>query len=74
MRTTIDQDDDLIEVARQLAAQQHTTMSVVISALLRRAMAPRIPVKTRNGVPLFAPKPGAKLPSLTRVNRLRDDA
>jgi hypothetical protein len=27
---------------------------------------------TRNGVPLFAPKPGARKPDLRLINRLRD--
>jgi hypothetical protein len=74
MRTTLDLDEDILQVARQLAAQRGTTMGEIISTLARKALEPRRPPKTRNGVPLFAPRPGAQKPSLGLVNRLRDEA
>jgi hypothetical protein len=72
MRTTLDIDDDLLQMARDLARQRGATMGQVVSELIRRAVEPQQPVRMRNGVPLFAPKPGAKKPSLDLVNRLRD--
>ena len=73
MRTTLNLDDDLVLVARQLAQQRGTTTGQVISDLARAALEPKGAPKVRNGVPLFAPKPGARKPHLALVNRLRDE-
>jgi hypothetical protein len=73
MRTTLDLDDDLAQVARQLAQQHRTTMGQVISDLARRALEPKAAPRMRNGVPLFVPKAGAKKPHLALVNELRDE-
>jgi hypothetical protein len=72
MRTTLDIDDDLVQVARQLARQRRTTMGQVVSELVRQAIEPRPGGRLRNGVPVFPLKPGAKKPHLELVNQLRD--
>ena len=72
MRTTLEIDDDLVQVARQLAQQRQTTMGQVISQLVRKAMEPKSAPRMRNGVLLFDVKPGARKPSMALVNRLRD--
>jgi hypothetical protein len=74
MRTTLDIDDDLLLVARQIAAERGLSMGQVISELTREALTPRRAAKTRNGVPLFTPRSGAKKPHLKLVNTLRDGA
>ena len=73
VRTTLEIDDDLLQVARQLAQQRKTTMGQVISQLVRNAMEPKNSPRSRNGVRLFDPKPGARKPSMALVNRLRDE-
>jgi hypothetical protein len=73
MRTTLELDDDIVMVAKQLAKHRRLTMGQVISDLARRALEPNAQAKTRNGVLLFTPKPGARKPSLALVNRLRDE-
>ncbi len=73
MRTTLDLDEDLVHVAKSLARQRGTTMGRVVSELARKALEPRGAAKTRNGVPLFTPIPGAPKPHLDLVNRLRDE-
>jgi hypothetical protein len=73
MRTTLDLDEDLILVAKQLAEQKHTTMGRIVSQLVRKALEPRETSAMRNGVPLFTPEPGAAKPDLSLVNRLRDE-
>jgi len=73
MRTTLEIDDDLVQVARQLAQQRKTTMGQVISQLVRKAMEPKNAPRMRNGVLLFDPKPGARKPGMALVNRLRDE-
>jgi len=72
MRTTLDIEDDLLQVAKQVAKQRGTTMGHVVSDWIRQALEPRGGPRVRNGVPLFTPKPGAKKPSLELVNQLRD--
>jgi hypothetical protein len=73
MRTTLDLDEDLLLVAKQLAEQKRATMGQVVSQLVRKALEPQQNAQVRNGVPLFTPVAGAAKPSLTRVNRLRDE-
>lgn len=72
VRTTLNLDDDLLQVAKQLALQRGKTAGQIISELVRQALQPKAPPNVRNGVPLFVPKPGAKKPSLALVNQLRD--
>jgi len=72
MRTTLDLDDDLLQIAKHLATQRRTTMGQVISDLTRKALEPGNSRKIRNGVPLFTPKRGARKPSLQLINQLRD--
>ena len=73
MRTTLDLDDDVLQVAKQLALQRGKTAGQIISELTRQALEPKSAPKRRNGVPLFSPKAGAKKPHLRLVNRLRDE-
>ena len=72
MRTTLELDDDIANVAKQLAQQRGLTMGQVISDLVRQSVNSKSRAKVRNGVILFSPKPGATKPTLPLVNRLRD--
>jgi hypothetical protein len=74
MRTTLDLDEDLILVAKQLASQRGTTMGKVVSGLLRKALEPGEVPPERNGFRLLKPIPGAPKPTLELVNRLRDES
>jgi hypothetical protein len=74
MRTTLDIDDDVLEAAKELAANRRTTAGRVLSELARRGLAaPPRKASVRNGVPLLDRRPqGSTLPTLELVNRLRD--
>jgi len=74
MRTTLDIDNDILAVAKDLAQQCGKTTGQILSELARRALEPKAAPKVRNGVPLLAPRHGAKAAHLTLVNQLRDDA
>jgi hypothetical protein len=74
VRTTLDLDDDILHVARQLATQRDASIGRVVSDLARQALAPKSAPRIRNGVPLFEPRPGARKPHLALVNRLRDES
>ena len=71
--TTLNLDDDILQIARQLAQQRGSTAGQVVSDLARQALEPKTPPRMRNGVMVFNPKPGAKKPHLALVNRLRDE-
>jgi len=73
MRTTLELEDDLVQVARQLAQQRKMTMGEVVSQMMRRSLEAGAPVKTRNGVPLIVSRPGGPKPTLALINRLRDE-
>ena len=57
MKTTLSIDDDAFSAAKELAAQQHKSISEVISTLIRQAFKLSTPnIKTRNGIPLLPTK------------------
>ena len=73
MRTTLELDDDLLTTAKQLARQQGASLGQVISALARKSLATKAPMKLRNSAVLLVPKSRASKPDLRIVNKLRDD-
>jgi hypothetical protein len=74
VRTTLDIDEDVLECAKELAAQRRTTAGRILSELARSALAPRDrSPRKRNGVPLLPKQRGAKLVTPEIVNRLRDE-
>ena len=73
VRTTLNVDDDILQVARQLAQQRGTTAGQILSELARQALQPRKQPRVRNGVVVFEPRPGARKPHLALVNQLRDE-
>ncbi len=74
VRTTLDIDDDVLQAARETAANRSTTVGRVISDLARKALEPRGTAQVRNGVPLMPRRPrGSPKPTMDLVNRLRDE-
>jgi hypothetical protein len=73
VRTTLDLDDDILMAAKQLARQKGKTTGQMVSQLVRQALTPKNPPKVRNGVELLEKVPGAPIPTLDFVNRLRDE-
>ncbi|MDO5623053.1 MAG: hypothetical protein Q4G24_16585 [Paracoccus sp. (in: a-proteobacteria)] len=74
MRTTLAIDDDVLAVAKAMAAQQRRSLGEVISDLARRSLHRPKAGGERNGIPLLTPRPGAPLVTLDLVNDLRDEA
>lgn len=61
MRTTVDLDEDILRVAKDLARDSDQSLGRVLSDLVRRGLEP--PPKTvsvRGGIPVFPRLPGAK--------------
>jgi hypothetical protein len=76
MRTTLEIEDNLLQVAKELAGVRGLTIGQVISALARKGLeSPVAPGQVRNGVPLLPRRgPGAPRPTMKLVNELRDEA
>ena len=74
MRTTIDIDDDMLSVGRELAARRRVSIGAVVSELMRAALRrDAVTEVNRNGITVF-PKRGLAQPvTLEHVNRLRDE-
>jgi len=73
MRTTLDIDADVLQAAKEIAANRKTTVGKLFSGWARQALEPRSREKVRNGVPLLARRPGERKRTLDLVNRLRDE-
>jgi hypothetical protein len=74
MRTTLDIDDDVLQVAKEMAASRRKTTGQMLSELARKALEPKRAGRTRNGVPVLPRRPvGAPRPTMKLVNDLRDE-
>lgn len=49
MRTTLDIDDDILQLAKELAAKEHSTAGAVLSELARQGFHTAKPAKTAKG-------------------------
>ena len=73
MRTTLDIDDDLLQVAKELAEVRGTTAGKILSSLVRQALHSPRSERVRNGVPILPQRPeGSSRPTMRLVNQLRD--
>jgi len=73
MRTTLDIDQDVLQIAKEMAALRKTTAGKVLSDLARQGLRPPdVTPSTRNGVPLLPPRPDERPVSMELVNKLRD--
>ncbi len=73
MRTTLDIDEDLLQLAKHTARQSGISMGRVVSDMARKSLEIKDSPATRNGVPLFTPTRDASPANLALVNRLRDE-
>ncbi len=72
MRTTVDIDDDILQAAKEVAANRGISIGKVLSEWARKATEPRMPdAQVRNGVPLLPRRGGVKT-TMEMVNRFRD--
>jgi hypothetical protein len=70
MRTTLFIEDDVLQVARGLAASEGKTVGQVISELARLGVALRSQELVDEGFPVFAVEPGARPITLEMVQRV----
>jgi hypothetical protein len=72
MRTTLNIDPDILQAAKEIAANQGTTAGKVLSELARKALTSGKSKKVRNGVPLLPRSRGVVI-TMKSVNDLRDE-
>jgi hypothetical protein len=74
VRTTLDVDEDVLQAAKEIAANRGTTAGKVLSDLARKALTSSRSGRERNGVPLMPRRQkGSRRPTMETVNRLRDE-
>jgi hypothetical protein len=74
MRTTLDIEEDVLEVARSLAKHRRLSLGKAVSDLIRKSIHP--PMRDQlanNGLRVIARGPDAKPVTLDIVNKLRDE-
>ncbi len=73
MRTTLDLDEDVLLVAKEIASRRGVSIGKILSELARQALSRQDSETTRNDVPLFPIQPKSRLVTPELVNRLRDE-
>ena len=74
MRTTLDIEEDVLEVAKSLARHQGLSLGKAVSDLIRKGIQPYARQEMiRNGLRVIARGSDAKSVTLDIVNRLRDE-
>ncbi len=74
MRTTLDIEEDMLEVARSLAKHRRMSLGKAVSDLIRKSIHP--PMRDQlanNGLRVIARGDDAKAVTLDIVNKLRDE-
>jgi hypothetical protein len=76
MRTTLDIQKDILQAAKEIAAQERTTAGKVLSRLARAGLRGPDPSQrmggTKNGVPVFPARAG-EIVTLDHVQKLMDE-
>ncbi len=75
MRTTLDIEDDVLQAAKELARQEHSTTGRVLSTLARRGLTSpngkRSSSRLRNGVPVIPSR--GEIITLEQIQRIMDE-
>ncbi len=73
MRTTINLDPDVAEIARQYARRRSVSLGKAVSELVRRGIAHPLETREENGFHVVVLPEGSEEITLELVNRLRDE-
>ncbi len=73
MRTTLDIDLDVLEIAKSMAKARRQTIGKTLSGLVREALQRKKTVKLRNGVPVYESVKGEIPMGIEQINKLRDE-
>jgi hypothetical protein len=70
MRTTLDLDEDILQLAKHLARERNESIGRVVSELVRQGLKPSVPTNSISGIPTLAPKHGARPVTAEAVREL----
>jgi hypothetical protein len=73
VRTTLQLDDDVYDLARTLASVEGKSLGQVVSRLVRLGLAPRVSLHERNGFPVFDVPTDSKPITPEMVRRALED-
>jgi hypothetical protein len=73
MRTTLSLDEDIIETARYLAQQNHSTLGKIISDLVRKGLQATHSYELKNNFPVFKVAKNSPLITPEDVKKLDDE-
>ncbi len=73
VRTTVDIDEDILRVAKDLASLQDKSIGKVLSELARKGLKPEPPSEPHSRIPRLQLRPGGRMVTLEDVNRIRDE-
>jgi len=74
MRTTLNLDDDVVEIARCYAASHSLTVGKAVSDLVRRGLRPPMRTRTVNGIQVVDLPPDSPRITTRRVKELESEA
>lgn len=73
VRTTVDIDEDILRVAKDIASLQDKSIGKVLSELARKGLKPEPPAEPHPRIPRLPLRPGGRMVTLEDVNRIRDE-
>ena len=74
MRTTVDLPEDVLEVARSLAAAKHLSIGNALAELVRRGLAAKVPIAASTLFPTFQVSDDAPPITMEMVRLLEDES
>ncbi len=76
MKTTVTIDDELLEVARNLAQARSVSLGRVLTNLARQGLAsvPEFDRRPETGFPIFRVSPGARPISIEDIHRVEEES
>ncbi len=74
MRTTLDIDDRILEIARALSREQGRSLGSIVSELASRGLAERHSASAQTGLPTFDVRPDSRPITLEMVREAMDEA
>ncbi len=72
MRTTLNLDDDIFQIAKDYAENRSIGLGKAVSELVRRGSSLRMPTCIENGLHVFDPPPGSPMITREKVRELQD--
>lgn len=73
MRTTLNLDEDVLQIAKSHAEARSVSLGTAISELIRRGLQREWVVQEENGFPVFYVPPGGRAITIDDVKQLEDE-